>query len=433
MRRAIVAALAASAGVITVVGLTAQPGRAATALVVNSTADSGGTCPGASCTLRAAIAVANTPGSTPTAITFGAGTNGTPIALTSGQMEIMTAAGAVTVTGNGPGNTIINATGQTDRIFQVDASANVSLSQMTVENGTLPSPSGNGGGAILISGSGTVSVNDTVFTNNNGGFQLGGAIFNFGGMLTVLNSTFSSGNTSGDGGAIASLGATTIANTTISGNHASGEGGGFFSNSGSSAVSIVNSTIANNTTGGDGGGIAAETGTTQVTNSIVAKNTAALDANCFLGDTGVIGDGGNNLEDGTAPGTCAFATNAVHADPALGTLQNNGGPTSTLAITNTSPAFDTASASVCSASPISGVDQRGDSRVHEATGDTKCDIGAFEVQGATTTPTPSPTALPTPPTGSGAAIGGDMTGIVIGGIGVTMLAGLALAISRRRT
>lgn len=432
MRRAIVAALAASAGVITAVGLTAQPGRAATALVVNSTADSGGTCPGASCTLRAAIAVANTPGSTPTAITFGAGTNGTPIALTSGQMEIMTAAGTVTVTGNGPGNTIINANGQTNRIFQVDAGANVSLTQITLENGTIPVPIGNGGGAILISGSGTLSVNNSAFTNNNGGIQLGGGIFNFGGTLTVLNSTFS-GNTSGDGGAIGALGTTTIANTTMSGNHASGEGGGFFSNSASSPVSIVNSTIANNTTGGDGGGIAVETGTTQVTNSIVAKNTAAVAPNCFLGDTGIIGDGGNNLEDGTAPGTCAFATNAVHADPALGTLQNNGGPTSTLAITNTSPAFDAASTSVCNASPISGVDQRGDSRVSEATGDTKCDIGAFEVQGATTTPTPSPTALPTPPTGSGAAIGGDMTGIVIGGIGVTMLAGLALAISRRRT
>ncbi|MBV8529523.1 MAG: hypothetical protein JOZ75_14525 [Candidatus Dormibacteraeota bacterium] len=443
MRRIVVAALAASVGLSMFAALGSHPARAATNLVVNSSADSGGTCSGGTCTLRAAIAVANTAGSSPTTITFASSTNGTPIALTSGQMDITATAGNVTITGNGPGSTIIDAGGQTNRVFQVDSGATVSISQMTLQNGTLPVPIGNGGGAILINGAGTVTVNNSVFTNNNGGIQLGGAIFNFGGTLTVLNSTFDGNNRSGDGGAIGTLGALTVSNSTFTGNSASGEGGAIFSNGGESTVTVINSTIANNSvTGGgsgNGGGMTAVTGTITVTNTIVAKNTAATGANCHADGSATITDGGNNLEDGTAPGSCGFTTNAVHADPALGTLQNNGGATPTLAITKSSPAFGAASASTCAAAPINNLDQRAESRNAEFAGDTACDIGAFEVQGATTTPTPtpaptaSPTALPSPSAGSGAEIGGDTTGLVIGGIGAAMLAGLAVAVGRRRT
>lgn len=440
MRRALVAVLAASVAGFSFVALMSHSGRAATNLVVNSTTDSGGTCTGGTCTLRAAIGVANTAGSTPTTITFAASTNGTPIALTSGHLDITATAGTVTITGNGPANTIIDASGQTDRIFQVESGATVTFNEMTLQNGSIPDPLGDGGAAILNFS--TVTVNNSVFTNNNGGIQVGGAITNLGTALTVLNSTFSGGNKSGDGGAIGSLSVLTVANSTFSGNSASGEGGAIFSNGSASAVNVINSTIANNNvTGGgsgDGGGVTAVTGTITVTNSIVAKNTAAIGANCHADGSATITDGGNDLEDGTAPGTCGFTTNAVHADPLLGTLQNNGGPTPTRAIIQTSPAFGVASASVCAASPISNLDQRGDSRSGEFAGDTACDIGAFEVQAGSTTPPPSPTASPTgtplplPSTGSGPSSAADATGLAIGGIGLAILAGLAIVVSRRR-
>ena len=56
-------------------------------------------------------------------------------------------------------------------------------------------------------------------------------------------------------------------------------------------------------------------------------------------------------------------------DPLLGTLQDNGGPTDTLALQTGSPAIDAGTDTGCPAA-----DQRGTARPQAAA----CDIGAFE-------------------------------------------------------
>src|SRR2546426_9239618 len=86
---------------LSVVGLTlllARPpvSRAATTITVTSTADPGGTCPGATCTLRQAIATAAS-GDT---INFAAGI--TTINLTSGGLSINK-----NLTINGPGANLL--------------------------------------------------------------------------------------------------------------------------------------------------------------------------------------------------------------------------------------------------------------------------------------------------------------------------------------
>jgi hypothetical protein len=88
------------------------------------------------------------------------------------------------------------------------------------------------------------------------------------------------------------------------------------------------------------------------------------------------------------------------ADPLLGALADNGGPTQTMALGAGSPAID-ANTESC---PPPLIDQRGVARPQGVA----CDIGAFELQpvgGPTPTPTvtapaPTPTAtpLPGPPT-----------------------------------
>jgi IPT/TIG domain-containing protein len=63
-------------------------------------------------------------------------------------------------------------------------------------------------------------------------------------------------------------------------------------------------------------------------------------------------------------------------------LQDNGGPTETMAIASSSPAHDRANPQVCDAPQPNGagsVDQRGDPRTSEAPGHVGCDIGAFEL------------------------------------------------------
>jgi hypothetical protein len=74
-------------------------------------------------------------------------------------------------------------------------------------------------------------------------------------------------------------------------------------------------------------------------------------------------------------------------------LQNNGGPTYTMALGPGSAAIDAANDAICAAPPVNNLDQRGVTRpigVH-------CDIGAYEaLPQSTATPTATPTISPTP-------------------------------------
>src|SRR5262249_6993811 len=101
-----------------------------------------------------------------------------------------------------------------------------------------------------------------------------------------------------------------------------------------------------------------------VTNTLIIGN--APGSNC----SGTITNNGHNLQ---WPGTsCGNDLNS--ADPLLGPLANNGGPTFTHALPPGSPALDTGDAGACATAPINNRDQRGRSRPQGA----GCDIGAYE-------------------------------------------------------
>jgi len=108
---------------------------------------------------------------------------------------------------------------------------------------------------------------------------------------------------------------------------------------------------------------------------------------------GTVVDGGYNIAD---DGSCGFAaTNSEpigdNVNPLLDPsgLQNNGGPTETIALENTSPAIAAVPPANCTVT----TDQRGDPR--PAPGYTDCDIGAFEFAGVVPSPTPTATVAPT--------------------------------------
>ena len=109
----------------------------------------------------------------------------------------------------------------------------------------------------------------------------------------------------------------------------------------------------------DGGAIS---GTGTLKNTIIT-NSLFGGRNCSVPMT----DGGGNLSwpDTTCPG--------LNADPLLGPLQDNGGPTQTHALLPGSPAIEAALLANCPAT-----DQRGVSRPQGA----GCDIGAYEAEGA---------------------------------------------------
>jgi hypothetical protein len=173
--------------------------------------------------------------------------------------------------------------------------------------------------------------------------------------VSVSNSTVSLNTATDYAGGIYTSQLLDVRNSTISGNTAR-YGGGIDAGS----ANLVATTVTGNTAtdGGRGGGMEIEWELT-LTNSIIGNNTGK---NCVY-DT-LVDNGGNLTDDDT----CSTVPNALTGlDP---TLQDNGGPTMTHALTVPSSAIG--NAGNCGLFQGVFADQRGALR------DTNCDSGAFE-------------------------------------------------------
>jgi uncharacterized repeat protein (TIGR01451 family) len=370
---------------------TAKPAYASTTTTVDCTADSGA--------LAAALASAS---------------DGDTLAIQGtckGTFEIshsltLEGVGAATLNGEGLGS-----------VVTVDLAVMVVVDHLMITGGN----SDNGGGGIFNNG-GTVTLNNSTVTGNAAG--IGGGVNNvfrgisFPGVLTLNDSTVSD-NRAAVGGGIYASGALTLNNSTISGNSATGYGGGGIYTDGSQSFTLDSSTISGNS-GDVGGGIAAPAGTIQnstisgnsateygggiykgfsgslsIESSTISDNSAALDgggiwgayittfANTIVagqtagGNCTVFGiDDGYNLDDGTSCGFSSANNSLSNTDPLLDPagLQDNGGPTHTIALEPGSPAIDAIPPGINGCGTTLTTDQRGVSRPQGS----GCDIGAFE-------------------------------------------------------
>jgi hypothetical protein len=219
-------------------------------------------------------------------------------------------------------------------------------------------------------------VTNTTFSDNSA--SSGGGIDNLFGTLTVTNCTFTSNNHATDaGGGIFNRDTLTLANSTFF-NNSAGQGGGGIDNQ--FDLRMVNCTLSGNTAGsGQGGGINNSAGLS-IANTIIAKNTAATgpDVNGGAASQGynLVGDGSGSSGFGVPGDQVGTASSPIN--PLLGPLQDNGGPTQTMALLPGSPAIDAGSDALAvdqNGNPLA-FDQRGFVRVENST----VDIGAFEVQ-----------------------------------------------------
>ncbi|MGH7923584.1 MAG: choice-of-anchor Q domain-containing protein, partial [Candidatus Binatus sp.] len=262
--------------------------------------------------------------------------------------------------------------------------------------------SGNGGyeGGGILSINGTLNVTNSTFSDNNSADNGGG--INNSATLNVTNSTFFDNNSADDGGGIYSTYfMTVISGTTFSGNSASNDGGGMWIvGGGAGGVTVTNSTFSRNRASNDGGGIYGPVDYYEnvVTNTTFASNRAALGgatygvfqlANSILSASsggncsGTINTGGyNNISDDATCGLGVITgangqTLGDNVNPLLSAsgLQNNGGPTQTIALAPGSSAITAVPLAQCTVT----TDQRGDPR--PAPGYNACDIGAYEFAG----------------------------------------------------
>lgn len=390
------------AGSLAVIGVEGSAGATASTLYVSNAGTDSGTCTSSA-----------TPCATVTYALTQAGTGDT--ILVSGTIDdnVVVNSQAVSIAQDPGGNPAeLDGTGK-GPVITVEGSTVLTLNQLTITGG-----SASYGGGIQMQG-GDATITDSTISGNSATMS-GGGIGSNGGAFNLIDSTVSDNSASGSGfvggmgGGIATStasSAATIVDSTISGNSAGGvgsgaEGGGIVNIAGSDF--ITNSTISSNTatgTSGDAGGISDEGGAVEIIGSTISGNSATGDyaalASEFAGGISVAGDIladaggppavaecqadattdlGYNVDD---DGTCGLSSthhsvsHSATIGDYLGPLQNNGGPTDTIALSGGSgnPA-QAAIPLTFTAPPVSEVlcrypDQRGVTR------GAPCDMGAY--------------------------------------------------------
>ena len=379
------------------------------------------TSAGAQCSLREAIVLANNNGTTANdctrsgigdddIITIKGGltyvlsiTSGT----NAGDLDIGNAAGtsgSLTLQSDSSTPAIIDAN-DIDRVLDVDAMGNYSLTliNIIVTNGNTTGQATTAGGGISFAGTGTLTLIDSAVTSNiaTNAAGCGAGIYNNSAATVVITNSTIDGNTcatsGSDGGGLFKGGGGTldITNSTFSNNSTADNGGG--ANFAAGTVTIANSTFASNTAGNKGGGIQASGATVSVEFSTFSNNVASdlvasgnaggavqasngsitVSTSILANSTGMDCDKSGASASVTLTNTLAenkgdcSGTPTSTLDPALGPLQNNGGPTETMAIGDTSPAYNAAAS--CG---LFSTDQRGSTRPQAVL----CDLGAYEVQ-----------------------------------------------------
>ena len=178
------------------------------------------------------------------------------IALTSGELLVNR---SVTIFGPGAATLAVDGNA-TSRVFHIGPGKTVSISGLTIINGSAISQ--NGGG--ILNDHAILTMDSCVVQNS--GSNLGGGVYNDG----------------SDGSA-----ALTILNSTVSMNGAASGGGGIYNedhNSGTATLTITNSIVSNNAVGfadnfppgSEGGGVYNGTGIMTITRSSVSGNTAGV-------------------------------------------------------------------------------------------------------------------------------------------------------------
>lgn len=241
-------------------------------ITVNNTADSNNGRCGASCGLRDAVSEANATAG-PVLITLPPGT----YTLTHTEADLFVT-GNIHIQGDDRGTTFVDGNGQTRMFWLEDQSARLTLSNLTLRNGSY-----NYGGAILNKGAlilDRVDLLDNTTPTNGGallntgnvygfssrfarnqtfGTGFGAALFNERGNVELYASSFTRNRSAHSGGGIYNSGTVLTAHNTFTANTAVENGGGIEAAGLTSLTTVIGSIFTQNTAN-DGGAVSLHDG-----------------------------------------------------------------------------------------------------------------------------------------------------------------------------
>ncbi len=207
------------------------------------------------------------------------------IDLTQGVLAADDSGYSLTLQNTGGGVTTIDGQGQST-VLKVIAGTTAIVSNMTITGGQANQgyASASGGG---IQNAGTLTLDDSVISGNAAG-QAGGGIANTMGTLTLDGSVIAGNVASGfGGGGIANNnGLVTLINSVVAGNSSSQRGAGLLNFGGT--MTLTDTTVSGNT----GIGIDSTGGTVTLDGTIVANSIGGPDlSGAFVGSNDLIDDG----------------------------------------------------------------------------------------------------------------------------------------------
>lgn len=310
---------------------------------VNSTEDTVDVSPGdgvaadalGQCTLRAAIMEANATVGAST-ITLHGGAYALSIAgvgedaAVTGDLDIRC---ELTIAGAGAATTVIDG-GALDRVFHIHPGSNVTLSGLTIRNGT----TANGAGIL---NKGSLTLNEVVVSGNQAvtEYACGGGIFND--HILTLNNSLVTGNQANYGGGGLYLGGSVNLNATVVSDNVvtrpDGNGGGLYASIGS-RLTIMDSLIRSNTAAFGAGVFSG--GWTEIQRSTCVGNTATVGGGIFIAEPGAVTLNNSTLGSNTATGHGGAIKNQNTLIVQNSTLNGNSGGAMGGAIYNGSSCVD---------------------------------------------------------------------------------------------
>ena len=283
------------------------------------------------------------------------------VLLTGGELLITK---NINILGPGPGILAVNGNAAS-RVFHISSNAVVSISGLTITNGSVSGtnfPADGGGG--IYNDHATLTVSNCIISGNFASSG-GGGILNNGdatltdgqpgnATMTIVNSSINQNRTSSSGGGIyndadgviaiglAGNATLTIVNSTLNGNSATVNGGGVLSESryyGDAALTVSGSTISSNTASDCGGlyssAFVFSSATLAVSNSTISGNSATNGNGGGMENAGILMVVNSTISGNSAiPGSggAIFNFNSIlqigstilNAGPSGGTIFNNG-------------------------------------------------------------------------------------------------------------